>query len=122
MRMIDASVVLAVRDLRVSTKFYADVLGMRLDFSDGASWSFLSRDGFKVMLGECPEVTPATDIGDHSYIAYVRVDNVDEIHAGIVERGGGELISAPRNEPWGMREAGLRTPDGHRITFGQRIE
>jgi hypothetical protein len=24
-------------------------------------------------------------------------------------------------EPWGMREFGIETPDGHRIMFGQKL-
>jgi len=25
------------------------------------------------------------------------------------------------DKPWGMREFGVRTPDGHRIMFGQEL-
>jgi hypothetical protein len=30
------------------------------------------------------------------------------------------VIKAIKDEPWGMREFGLRTVDGHRIMVGQR--
>ena len=30
-------------------------------------WSFLSRDEFSVMLGECRDERPASELGDHSY-------------------------------------------------------
>ena len=54
-RIVDRCV-LAVRDLKKSTQFYMDVLGFRRDFGDGSDgWSFLSRDNFKLMLGECPD-------------------------------------------------------------------
>jgi hypothetical protein len=47
--------------LQESTPFYIDVLGFRCDFGDGAEgWSFLSRDHFKVRLGECPNEKPAS--------------------------------------------------------------
>jgi catechol 2,3-dioxygenase-like lactoylglutathione lyase family enzyme len=119
-RMLDTRLVLVVRDLQASTAFYRDVLECQVVGGDPAvGWMFLSRDRFTVMLGECPDVTPATDIGDHSYVAYVVVDDVDQMHAALVRRGGAEVISHPTTESWGMREFGLRTPDGHRIRFGQ---
>jgi predicted enzyme related to lactoylglutathione lyase len=119
--MIDARIVLAVRDLRSSTKFYMDVLGFQRDFGDGLDgWSFLSRDRFKVMLGECPDERPASELGDHSYIAYVVVEGIDSLHREVAGRGA-DVMSEPTTEPWGMREFGVRTPDGHRIKFGESI-
>ena len=81
--------------------------------------SFLIRDRFKVSLGECPEVIPASDTGDHWYVAYIYVDNIDDLHTEIARLGAGERVSSPENKPWGMREFCLNTPDGHRIMFGQ---
>src|SRR6188508_1507006 len=63
-RIVDSRTVLAVRDLRASTAFFIDALGFRQDFGDGSGgWSFLSRDAFKVMLGECPDERPAAELG-----------------------------------------------------------
>jgi uncharacterized glyoxalase superfamily protein PhnB len=113
--------VLAVRDLRKSTRHYIDVLGFRRDFGDGSDgWSFLSRDAFKVMLGECADATPASELGDHSYAAYITVDGVDDLHAELVGRGA-HVTSSPTDKPWGLREFGIRTPDGHRYTFGEPL-
>lgn len=121
-RIVDSRCVLAVRDLAASTRFYMDVLGFRRDFGDGSDgWSFLSRDGFRVSLGECPEAMPARDLGDHSYFVYLIVEGLDAFHAELSARGGVEFLSTPTDKPWGMREFGIRTPDGHRIMFGQEI-
>jgi uncharacterized glyoxalase superfamily protein PhnB len=120
-RMIDSRSVLAVRDLDVSTRYYMDVLGFKRDFGDGTDgWSFLSRDGFKVMLGHCSDATPAGELGDHSYYAYVLVDGVDQLYEELSGRKAG-IMSALATKPWGLREFGVRTPDGHRIMFGQPI-
>jgi catechol 2,3-dioxygenase-like lactoylglutathione lyase family enzyme len=120
--MIDSRLVLAVRDLQSSTKFYTEVLGLRCDFGDGSDgWSFLSRNGFKVMLGECPDERPAGELGNHSYVAYVVVQGVDALHKEVASRGA-EVTSAPATQPWGMREFAVRTPDGHRIRFGEPVE
>jgi uncharacterized glyoxalase superfamily protein PhnB len=120
-RMIDSRSVLAVRDLDLSTRYYMDVLGFKRDFGDGTDgWSFLSRDGFKVMLGHCADATPAGELGDHSYYAYVLVDGVDELYNELSRRKAG-IMSVLATKPWGLREFGVRTPDGHRIMFGQPI-
>lgn len=34
---------------------------------------------------------------------------------------GAEFVKPLRDEPWGMREFGLRTADGHRIMIGQEM-
>ena len=113
--------VLAVRDLAASTRFYTDVLGFQRDFGDGSDgWSFLSRDGFRVMLGECRDAMPAGELGDHSWFVYLTVDDVDELHAEVASRGA-EILSRPATKPWGLREFVLRTPDGHRIVCGQPV-
>ena len=118
-RLAGSRCVLAVRDLGVSTRFYTDVLGFTRDFGDGSDgWSFLSRDGFSVMLGECPDAAPAGELGDHAWFAYVTTEGVDELHADVARRGA-EILSVPATKPWGLREFSLRTPDGHRIVFGE---
>ena len=71
-----------------------------------------------IMAGECPDATPACELGDHSYFAYLDVDAVDGLYATLVERGS-EIVKHPATEPWGMREFGIRTVDGHRIMFGE---
>jgi uncharacterized glyoxalase superfamily protein PhnB len=118
-RIVNSRSVLAVRDLALSTRFYIDVLGFQRDFGDGSDgWSFLSRDNFRVMLGECADEQPAGDTGNHSYYAYLVVEGLDELYAEVSQRGA-EILSKPANKPWGLREFGVRTPDGHRIMFGQ---
>lgn len=119
--IVGSRTVLAVRDLKRSTQHYMDVLGFQRDFGDGSDgWSFLSRDAFKVMLGECRDAQPASELGDHSYVGYLLVEGVDEIHAELAARGA-QLITAPTSKPWGLREFALRTPDGHRYTFGEPL-
>jgi uncharacterized glyoxalase superfamily protein PhnB len=98
-----------------------DVLGFRRDFGDGSDgWSFLSRDNFKVRLGECPTEKPAGELGNHSYFVYLTVEGLDQLHEELAARGA-PVASEPEDQPWGMREFSVRTPDGHRIRFGEPI-
>jgi predicted enzyme related to lactoylglutathione lyase len=110
--------VLAVPDLSTSSAFYRDVLGFEIrELAKG--WLMYVKGSCRVMAGECPDAIPPRDLGDHSYFGYFVVDDVDEYHRRVVESGT-EIVKGLRNEPWGMREFGLRTADGHRIMLGSR--
>ena len=113
-----ARLILAVRNLRAATDFYTTILGLTRDFGDESDgWSWLSRDNFRVGLGECPDAVPAKELGDHSYVAYINVDDIDGLYNEFLSRGA-PVRAAPETKPWGMREFALQTPDGHRMTFG----
>ena len=118
--IVNSRCVLAVLDLKASTRYYMDVLGFSKDPINAEGWSFLTRDTFRVMLGECLGEKPASELGDHSYFAYWNVDDVDQFYQEILAKGA-LVISEPSDKPWGLREFGLRTPDGHRITCGELI-
>ncbi len=118
--IVNSRCVLAVLDLKASTRYYMDVLGFSKDPINAEGWSFLTRDTFRVMLGECLGERPASELGDHSYFVYWNVDDVDQFYEEIVAKGA-LVTSEPSDKPWGLREFGLRTPDGHRITCGELI-
>jgi catechol 2,3-dioxygenase-like lactoylglutathione lyase family enzyme len=118
-RFTDVRCVLAVPSLPASVAFYRDVLGMTLDL-EVPGWAFLSRGRFKLGLGECADAIPAAATGDHSYYAYIVIDDVDGLHAALLAAGI-EITRGPVNEPWGMRELGIRTPDGHRLMFARAL-
>lgn len=108
--------VLAVPDLARSSAFYRDVLGFEV-MSLAPGWLMYVSGGCRIMAGECPDAIPPRDLGDHSYFGYLVVDQVDEYHGRAVAAGA-ELVKPLRDEPWGMREFGLRTADGHRLMIG----
>ena len=111
--------VLAVPDLAASVDYYTRVLGLAVDFTV-PGWAFLSRGSFRVMLGECADAMPAHETGDHSYFVYVTVEGIDELYGELVGKGV-TLTQKLADKPWGMREFGVRTPDGHRIMLGQEM-
>lgn len=111
--------VLAVQDLAASVEYYTRVLGTTIDFT-APGWAFLSRGSFRLMLGECTDALPARETGDHSYFVYVTVEGIDELYGELMGNGA-TLIQKLATKPWGMREFGVCTPDGHRIMFGQEI-
>jgi uncharacterized glyoxalase superfamily protein PhnB len=111
--------VLAVQDLARSVDYYTRVLGLAVDFTV-PGWAFLSRGAWRVMLGECADAMPAAETGDHSYFVYVTVERVDELYDELVAKGA-TLTQKLADKAWGMREFGVRTPDGHRVMFGQEL-
>lgn len=112
--------VLAVKDLDASEAYFVDKLGFTVRFRvDG--WVFLSLQGFHVMLGHCADDLSAAETNNHSYFAYVNCDGIDEIFQEYKDRGV-DFTHEVTDKPWGLREFGVRTPEGHRIMFGQEIE
>jgi catechol 2,3-dioxygenase-like lactoylglutathione lyase family enzyme len=111
--------VLAVKDLPASVAFYREMLGLNLDF-EAPGWAFLSRGALRLMLGECPDAMRAEDTEDHSYFAYVTVEGIDDLYRELVAKHV-PRVQELSDKPWGMREFGVKTPDGHRIMFGERI-
>jgi catechol 2,3-dioxygenase-like lactoylglutathione lyase family enzyme len=93
-RIVNSRCVLAVRDLEVSTRYYKEVLGFSQEPIEADGWSFLTRDTFRVMLGECANERPASELGDHSYFAYWNVDDVDGFGSENLRPWGAGHLSA----------------------------
>jgi uncharacterized glyoxalase superfamily protein PhnB len=110
--------VLAVPDLERSGAFYCDVLGFEVREIGAAGWRIYERDGCRIMAGACPDALLASQLGDHSYFAYLVVDDADAYYRR-AKVAGAEITKPITDEPWGMREFGLRTVDGHRLMIGQ---
>ena len=112
--------VLAVHDLGRSSAWFVEVLGCAATEPDPGNWVFCRSGAVTFMLGRCPDALPASTLGDHSYVAYLTVDDVDAFHDRAVAAGA-DVLKAPTDEAWGRREMALRSPDGHRFMLGQRI-
>jgi uncharacterized glyoxalase superfamily protein PhnB len=112
--------VIAVHDLERSARYYREVLGFAVrEVAPG--WRFFVRDKCFIMAGECPDAMSPSDLGDHSYFAYIEVEDIDGLYTAVIAQQA-TIIKSLRNEPWGMREFGIRTVDGHRIMFGCPVD
>jgi predicted enzyme related to lactoylglutathione lyase len=108
--------VIAVPDLKSSSSFYRDVLGFTIHSISDPGWLFYMSGECTNMAGECPSAIPPQKLGDHSYFAYLQIDEIDAFYASVLSSGA-KICKAIQDEPWGMREFGLVTVDGHRIMF-----
>jgi catechol 2,3-dioxygenase-like lactoylglutathione lyase family enzyme len=118
-KILNFNFVLAVPDAMSTARWWVDQMGFG-GLQDLGGWVFVEREGFIIMLGSCPDALPVPDLGDHQYFGYIRLDDVDAYHAEIAGRKV-EIIKPLRSEEWGMREFAVRTPDGHRVMFGQDL-
>ena len=119
-RITGTTYVLAVPDVTATARWWIDRLGFE-SWLDVEGWAFLRRDACYLRIGECPDAIPPRDLGEHQFFAYVELDDVDAFFYEITSRGV-EPLFAPKDQPWGMREMGVATPDGHRIMFATDIE
>ena len=107
-------------DYERSRRFYVDVLGFAI-VNEPPGWIFVRKDNCMIMLGECPDDMHPSQLGCHSYFAYLRVDDADAYYTQ-VKAAGATSIRPIGDKPWGMREFSVTTPDGHRITIGHIID
>ncbi len=112
--------VIAVQNLENSSAYYKDILGFEVRQHPDPGWRFFVREKVMIMAGECPDSMPASETGDHSYFAYILVKNLDKYFTSIKEKGA-LILKEITDEPWGMRECAVKTPDGHRIMFGEAL-
>jgi len=114
-----------VNDVVKSVAWYRDILGAEIGetFEDegkmvgaavqyGGAGIWLNQDDFEKgrdrPKGEGFRIILETD------------QNVDELAAGIEERGG-ELLMGPEDQPWGVRIFAVADPDGFKISVSTPI-
>ncbi|MFW5697816.1 MAG: VOC family protein [Fimbriimonadaceae bacterium] len=117
--LIAPEYVLAVHSCAEISDYFQKKLGFTENFALGDDWRFLSRGACKLRLGQCVDAIHPQDLGDHSYFAYVIVDDVRDLHAEFKQKGAILIHDDPIDQPWGHREFGVRTPEGHRMMFAQ---
>jgi len=115
-----SSFVIAVPDLKASAAFYRDVLRFTIRTISDPGWLFFTWGDCTIMAGECPDAIHPSKLGDHSYFAYLHIADIDSYYESVVAAGA-PICKSLRNEPWGQREFGVFTADGHRIMFGSPI-
>jgi len=116
--------VLLVSSLQGSATFFRDVMACTIHGVVDPDWLCFRRDGYEFMVkewGDCLRQTGGgSDPGVMPRFAYLAVPNVIDDYRRAVAHGV-PLFKSLRDEPWGRREFGLCTADGHRIMMGQDL-
>ncbi|MEP7116882.1 MAG: VOC family protein [Acidobacteriota bacterium] len=119
---------LIVADVARSTAFYCDVLGftVKQTVPDVAPFVFvwLERGGVTVFLndpGPVGEAVPsfAAPAFGGTGTLFVTVEGVDALHAAVAPHA--PVVMALRTQFYGLREFAVTDPDGHLITFAERV-
>jgi predicted enzyme related to lactoylglutathione lyase len=112
-QFVQGAPVLHVPDVSATATYYRDVLGFTWDFGD-ESYAVVWRDNSAIHF--------VRDEGNPRGVHLFQwVKDVDAYHTEIVGRGA-EVAMAPRDQPYGLREFGVRDINGVGILFGQDID
>jgi catechol 2,3-dioxygenase-like lactoylglutathione lyase family enzyme len=121
------AVILFVDDLPRSRAFYLDVLGLAVQFEDDDSVGF-AVDGVAFIVQQVerareqlhgePTATPRA--GATAFLTAF-TDDVERLHADLSARGVA-FFQPPTDQPWGMRTAYFKDPDGHVWELAQALD
>ena len=113
MKVTQVIPILRVNDLAASLEYYVDKLGFEQHWTHGdpANFAAIGRDGIMIFLQQEPQA------GGGPTVIYMVVPSVDELHDSIAQRGA-EIVEAPQDRPWGMREMIVKDLDENQIRVG----
>jgi catechol 2,3-dioxygenase-like lactoylglutathione lyase family enzyme len=106
---------LSVTDVVRAVQFYETKLGFRRAFLDGDPPTFagINLDQVQIFLQKGTPNPSATSV-------YFLVGDADELYA-FHKANGVEIVAAPTDEPYGLRDFYVRDLDGYRLGFGHYI-
>lgn len=113
-------VVLYVKSVARSAKFYGDLLGLEKVYQVHGRVAY--QAGRTLILlhppdqGEFPKRRPATP--GWGVAIYLAVDDVDEAVKRLRAKKA-KVFEGPIDEPWGERDAGILDPDGYHVHLSQ---
>ena len=117
--------VLLVDDVRRAIDYYRDALGFSVSLYDRIPdhCGYAERDGCRIHFARFEGARPRPNseaVPPDMFDVYVYVDDVDTLHAELVERGA-DLLHGPVEQGYGLREIRARDPHGYVLAFGKRV-
>jgi catechol 2,3-dioxygenase-like lactoylglutathione lyase family enzyme len=103
--VLQSRVLLRPADYGRSVAFYRGVLGLHI-YREWASGTVFFLGGGLLELSRS-----AGPVADDKFSLWLQVRDVNAEFARLQEAGV-EVVEAPVDEPWGLREARIRDPDG----------
>lgn len=115
-----ATPMIHVPDVRATAKWYESIgftiLEMYDDGGDGSSFAILSAGMTRIMFNQGGRASAERR---REVDMYVDVDDVDQLYASL--EGRVEIVEAPHDTHYGMRELIIRDLNRFWITFGQNL-
>lgn len=102
-----------VADMERALRFYRDVLGFRVSFTNGNPTSFavINQGAAELHLG----VQPGKAGSAH---AHLMVDDLDAVYDRLVQAGA-TVRQAPKVQEWGLRDFVIADPDGNTFEIAE---
>ena len=100
-------------DIRRSLTYYVEVLGFehRWEWDDPPTFGSVRKDAVELFFCKGDQGNPGTWL-------YLMVNDINEFYETIKARNA-NILAAPENMEWGMREMLVKDPDDHVIRFSQ---
>jgi catechol 2,3-dioxygenase-like lactoylglutathione lyase family enzyme len=105
----------AVTDVLAAVDFYENKLG----FARGFTWGDPPRTA-GVNLGEVSIHLVRGTPNPAGCSVYFVIGDADELHE-FQRANGVDIVAAPEDKPWGLREYQVRDLHGHLLSFGHRL-
>ena len=122
-RILRQSAILFASDLPASVSYWQDKLGFAKHgiFGEPPQFAIMERDDAFVMLKQAPKghaIVPYWRISEGLWNAYFWIDDVEALFADVKARGA-TIDYGLCDQPYDVREFGVRDPDDQDIGFGQ---
>ncbi len=116
--MHSSTTVFTVKDVMASLAYYRDKLGFDVAFEYGKPTFYVGLCSGNVTLHLVAASQTPRQPGQGATCIFV--DDVDALHADLVERGA-KVMKAPANYDYGLRDFDVADLDGNMIFFGMEI-
>ena len=121
--MVYKSMVIAVRDMERSKKFYQGLFGQKIVLDFGANVVF--EGGFSIQerfdqLAGIPQ--DQIQWGSNNMELYFETENFDEAVKRLKAYPDIKYVHAPKTHAWAQRVVRIYDPDGHIIEIGENMD
>jgi uncharacterized glyoxalase superfamily protein PhnB len=111
-----ASPILKVADVPAAMKYFQSVLGFAEEFTADQPVTYAGVARGKVVF----HLSSHADATANARL-YIYVKGLDKLHEEVKTKGA-QITHPPADQPYGMREFTVKTPDGHILIFAEGIE
>jgi catechol 2,3-dioxygenase-like lactoylglutathione lyase family enzyme len=117
--------VLFVPDVAATLAYYCDILGFHVDFDYGSPPIHA-----RVSSGDCDgpsaarirfELSRELQPGIRSCYLFIHVGRALDDLFGTYQSRGVEIVSPPKDRPWGLRQFEVRDCNGYLLTFAAEL-
>lgn len=125
-KLLSQASILITTDFPRAFAYWNEKLGFETlsVWDDPPGFAILQRDTCRVMIGAAKvphEITPHWKLRPGLWNAYFWVSDAAALFIELKQRGA-IIDYGLEDQPYGVREFGVRDPDGHDIGFGQVLD